>query len=590
MPDFYPLLRRAVDGLDDRSPAGRQIVYHRARTAFAKASAAGAMTEGEMGAHRAELDEDIDRLETEFAVSDEFAVAIQAMLPHAGLFAEAVDHPAPTEAVAPAPTRGQSPRQLAMNTVAGAAGNIVKIGIQLVMLPVMAHLLGPAEFGLYALALPTVSFFLVLADGGMGLSLAREDENASVVWSTAFWVLLATGLVLAAIVTGWGVVLAGLAGEPRLIGIMAFLSTSFPLITLAVLPSARLTRRGNLVIYAVTDVASTSVGAAVAVGLAASGAGAWSLAAQYVCGFLIRSLILNAVAFARPTRAFDLATLRPHLSTGSSVLGSRLADFASRLVENLVFGRTFGAAALGTYTFANQSSRFLCEAASNPLWAALYAQALHEDRHAIAALHGKLSRLLALVLFPAALLLAASGPQLVEVFLGEKWATAGHFLQILVPFYALNVVGSLSSAILLAHGRNATTFWIMSGNSIGRILAVCLGPWIGAIGVAVGVSLSNVCYAVAMLVAPSRTTGSSPWRLIGGLVRPAAASLLGASLCLGFINSRPASLTWMLISLLLGAAAYLMAMVLLEGDGLRSDLQAILDMARRRPAKPAKES
>ncbi len=44
-------------------------------------------------------------------------------------------------------------RRLAVNILAGGGANLVKIVLQLVMLPLMARLLGPTEFAVYALAL-----------------------------------------------------------------------------------------------------------------------------------------------------------------------------------------------------------------------------------------------------------------------------------------------------------------------------------------------------------------------------------------------------------------------------------------------------
>ncbi len=104
---------------------------------------------------------------------------------------------------------------LAFNALAGSAANVAKIGVQLVMLPLMAHLLGPSEFGLYALALPTVSFCMILADGGLAASLAREPLESVLVWSTSFWLVLAVGVALSVSVIGWGYVLAALSHEPR---------------------------------------------------------------------------------------------------------------------------------------------------------------------------------------------------------------------------------------------------------------------------------------------------------------------------------------------------------------------------------------
>jgi len=86
---------------------------------------------------------------------------------------------------------------MAFGAIAGGVVNILKAVLQLLLLPVMARLLGPNEFGLYALALPTISLVTLLADGGLGNTLVREEESSTLVWSSAYWALLFMGISLA---------------------------------------------------------------------------------------------------------------------------------------------------------------------------------------------------------------------------------------------------------------------------------------------------------------------------------------------------------------------------------------------------------
>ncbi len=477
-------------------------------------------------------------------------------------------------------------RQLAFNAAAGGMANAVKIVIQLIMLPLMAHLLGPAEFGLYALALPTVSLFSSLADGGLGTSLAREGDDDPVVWSTAFWVVLGLGVVLTALVSSWGAILSVLSHEPRLAGLMGFLSLSLFLISTSILPSARLTRQGRLGIFAGADVVSTTIGAVVAVVLAARGEGAWSLAVQYVTGFLIRAIILNGVAFARPTLQFRLSSLRGHLSTGSAMLGSRLAEFAGRLLENLFYQRIFGASGLGTYTFANQAPRFICEAASNPLWAALYAHALHESPERVAALHKRLVHLLAAVVFPVAFLLSASAHTVLALLLGPKWSATADLLQVLVPFYALYVVASQSGAILVANGRSWTLFWCMAGLAAGRDLAVLAGYVVSPVAVAFLIGGCYVIFTTVMVRAPARFGGTHPGAVLTSVATAVGASVAAGVLCHLVLAPHAGEAGWLVVSLAAGTLLYAVLMILFDGRRLRGELSAVRALVRRRGTPP----
>ncbi len=320
-----------------------------------------------------------------------------------------------------AETRGDS-RQFAINVLAGGGVNVVKIILQLFMLPLMAHLLGPAEFGVYALALPTVAFFMTLADGGLGASLAREPLESKDVWSTAFWLVLIVGISLSAVLSGWGIVLAQLSHEPRVASVMALLSISFLFVTSAVLPLARLTRERRLVVISGADLAGNLTGAAIAVTLAFSGAGAMSLAVQYVVTFFVRSIILNLVAFVPPSRIFRLSALTSHISTGSSLVCSRLADFSGRLAENLIFSRMFGRRPSAP-TLRQPSAAFHVRSGVGTGLGLLYAHALRETDAQIEQLHTKLVHLLALLLSPMAFLASAAVPGLILIILGRPGRT-----------------------------------------------------------------------------------------------------------------------------------------------------------------------
>jgi O-antigen/teichoic acid export membrane protein len=490
----------------------------------------------------------------------------------------------PTPSTDAARPVGGSRRRVAKNLGASGAVSFAKVGIQLILLPVMAHLLGPSEFGLYALALPAVLFFMVIADGGLGISLAREDESNTLVWSTAFWALLGIGIILAGVVALWGIVLAGLAHQPRLSTIMGILSITFVFVALSVVPAARLTRRGNLVTSSGADLTGTIIGAVTAVTLASLGMGALSLAFQSVCSSATRTLILNVVAYKRPSWQFQFSTIRHHISTGSYLISGRLVDFACRFTENLLIGRFFGPAALGTYTFGNQVPRFVNEAVSNPTWTVFYAQALHETPSSLASLYYRLSRLMALATFPAAFILSASAPQVLMLFLDPKWADAAVFIQILAPSYALYAVSTLSGAVLLADGHNKGFLATFALSSFGRVLAASSGIWLSPIGVVWAIFVSNLVYAAVMILIGARLMAFTPLNLVRALIPPIAASAVGAVLCYVALHLQNTTFAGTIASIALGVVGFLVMLIILQGPTLKADLLTLKRMVIRSPS------
>jgi O-antigen/teichoic acid export membrane protein len=468
-----------------------------------------------------------------------------------------------------------SGRKIAIGAMASGVVNILKVVIQLVLLPVMARLLGPEEFGLYALALPTVSLVGLLADGGLGGTLAREQESSSLVWSSAFWALLVLGATLALGSAGFGIFLGYLAQQPRLPGMIALLSLSLVFLTVSVVPAARLTRRKNLGVGAAADLVSTVVGALVALVMAWFGAGAWSLAVQYVVTYAIRAALLNFSAFHFPRPEFSFSALRPHLMSGGIMIASRLSEYAGRVTENFLMDRIFGTALLGNYTFANQVSKFATDSAANVVWAALYVQALTGERDKIVVLHRKLCRLLGVTLFPTMFLAAAAAPELIDLLLGPKWMDLSFFLRILLPLYSLSVICSQSAPILLAYGRFDIQFWCMVGLSLGRVIAVLAGVWVGLVGAVYMIVVVTLLFCVAMLVIPTETTGCKPWPMLRGLISPAISSLIAVGVFLVMIKMHTSGAVWTFTCLGAGMLSYAASMLLIDRKNLTEDLVTV---------------
>lgn len=473
-----------------------------------------------------------------------------------------------------------SSRKLALGAVASGTVSLIKVGVQLLLLPVMARLLGPQEFGIYALALPTVAFVALLADGGLGATLAREPESSLLVWSSAFWFLLLTGVILAAAATLFGMVLAHVVQQPRVAPMIALLSLSLVFLVLSVPAGARLTRRRHLGIGAAIELAANLAGAAVAVTLAMKGAGAWSLVAQFLSTYAIRAIALNITAFKMPAFEFSLSAIRPHMASGGLLVGTRICEYLGRVGENVLIDRFFGTALLGGYTFANQVSRFASETVGNVSWATLYVQALTSDRASVVDIHRRLCRMLAATLFPATFLAAVAAPELIDWLLGPKWIELAFMLRVFLPMSALSIIAVQVGPILLTIDRFEIHFWCSVGLGVGRVLVVCAGPWIGWTGVVYGLACVTVLHFAALVTIAAPSTGCRPLPMLRGLVGPAISSGVAAITSLILLRLFSSSHALTLVSLTLGVAIFVASMFVIDRKSLRDDWNIVRQIMR----------
>lgn len=571
--EFLTIIGSAVDTLDGSTRSERNVVYGHARTTIAESLTGQSEVDLQRRAFAlAELERAIADIEIERQERESYRLRkSQDLAPD--LVPEIAGAPAP-ELNTTAPAKGQDRTKLFLRNVgAGSTVSLVKIGLQLALLPVMAHLLGPKEFGIYGLTVPVVVFLATIADGGVGLSLAKDKTNAPEVWSTAFWVLMASGLTLAVILNIAGYLLAAASSEPQLQTLMLILSLGFPFLTASVLPAARLTRSGDLVTYAFADFTATAISAVCAVTLGWLGFGAKSLAWQYAIGYIIRAIIFNARAFERPSFVFKPSAITVHLSSGGILMGGRISDLICRLVENLLFGNNFGAATLGAYNFANQVPRFLFEAFSNPSWSALYAHSISEKHAQLLKVYYKVCRFMAFVTFPTAAVLTAASPNVMALMLGPNWGQAGTFLQILAPGYALSTTASVSTALLLALNANFTFLITTLGLGLARVTAVAAGTYLDPWQSVALVTCANVVYAAALFSCVKRVAGGQIGTIVRELFGSFVASCAAGAICWGVIHLAGDGIGTLVAAILTAAVSYLAIMFVADRKNILSEIE-----------------
>ncbi len=480
---------------------------------------------------------------------------------------------------------GGSHRRLAFGTMLMGASNIVKVAVQLVTLPLLARLLGPTEYGLYGLAMPAVFLMLMIADSGLGQSLARESEANIKVWSSAFWFLLASGAVLAIGVSGSSFVFADIAHQPRLPPIMMSLSICLIFLTLAVPGNARLTRQGRLGVNSIGEALGNVVGAGVAIVMAIKGAGTWSLVVQTLLTYAIRTGFIMVAAPFLPRMHFAIADLKSHLAMGGSILGTRLTDTGGRTIETTLIARLISTNFVGAYSFANQAPRFICESVSNPLWALLYTQAIRADDDASALKsYAVVVRIFGVLVFPVVVLIAAQGHNVIHYLLGDRWLSAVFIMQILLVTYALNLAGTLGGALLYAKGRTDIQFRIMVESVCLRILFVAAVPWIGIAGMAAGFGIANIFVFLRGMFAVTGYFKIAPMPYFKAMAGPAAASVMAGAVCWFAALRLPAGAGWMVADIAGSFMIFCIIFVLIERGQVQQDFFALRNLLKNKRA------
>ena len=111
--------------------------------------------------------------------------------------------------------------------------------------------------------------------------------------------------------------------------------------------------------------------------------------------------------------------------------------------------------------------------------------------------------------------------------------------------------------------------------SVGRVVSLILGLWIGLAGALACVGASMLVYCVAMLIFPAKVTRSEPLAVLGGLIRPTVCSAVAIVTYLLILSGTSGSLVWTIVGLAAGLTAYVLCMLVIDRKGLNADLAMV---------------
>ncbi|RAK50702.1 oligosaccharide flippase family protein [Phenylobacterium deserti] len=502
----------------------------------------------------------------------------------------AAGHSAPGAAAKPARTRAQ---RTSLGALALSASSALRLTLQFAMLPVLARLVGPTEYGLVALAMPFILLANVVADGGMSYALGRRREASPTLESTVFWLGGAIGLTLALICCAIAYPLSALLDQPRLPGLLIALSPVLLLNSLTPVSNGRIIREGRFAVFAAGDCLSAVVAAATALTAAMNGAGAWSLVAQQLALWITKFVWVTWKGGATIRRDFHFAEAKPLLIFGFSTIGAMLSDFAARNLDTLIIGGVLGATSLGFYSMAYQIIRVPDMLIVGPLYLYIFTavsrtgsggrpEAIHEL--ALASV-----RLSAAGLMPLFVGLALVADLAVSVVLGSKWLGAIPSLQLLGGAgFAIGMCAMMATN-LMGRGRAGLQFRLSLLLATTTVLTVAGSARFGLGIVSATLSLGLLSVMTIYAFCLARDLKMPFARLASGFV-PAAvgcAAMAGAVLLARRELAQAPPLLELLAMIVLGALAYAGALWLVAGRRLIGDVRAF---ARAQADKPTQEA
>lgn len=468
-------------------------------------------------------------------------------------------------------------------------GQWLRFAIQLGSMAALARLLEPGDFGVVSMVMAIAGIATLIGDFGLSMASIQSKELSNTQRSNLFWINAALGALLGGVVFMAAGPLAAFYGRPELVAVTQSLATVFLLNALAAQFRAEASRRLQFRWLAFSDVAAQLIAMVVAIQLALTGFGYWSLVAQQVTVAAVNlpTLVLAARWLpGLPTRHAGMGTL---LQFGANTAAVQLVNYLSSNVDSILIGRLYGPTALGLYDRAFQMFRLpLMQVAAPMTRVAFPILSRIDDDPTFDRYIQRAQMLVAYVMGGAFFVAILMADPLVEIVLGPGWDTSKTIFRILAVGGIFQSISYTYYWVFLAKAKTGVQ---LRFSLIARSLMVALmiaGTIWGPLGVAVGSSLGLACNWLILTSLAIPKTGVATRGLVQAALRPVAilAGMVGSAWVLSMSVPRPSG-PWAELAVMATAIILCGLLVLAACRPARSDLVALwqtVGKIRRSPA------
>lgn len=247
--------------------------------------------------------------------------------------------------------QGQLRRRGARALGWGAAGSAIKVLLSIAVQATLARLLGPGEFGLFAIGIVVLGVASFFSDVGLATHLIQRDQvddrevSFVLAWNLTISVSIAAVLVGAA---GW---IAEAFQKPETVTVIRTLALVLSINAFAAISVALLRRALDYRSIQLAEIAGYIFGfGMVGIGLASSPWSSWAL----VGAFVSQAAATAAIVYSRTRHTLRLrwrsGDANAFANFGAAIMATNLVNWYVSSLDKLLIGRAHAESTMGLYT------------------------------------------------------------------------------------------------------------------------------------------------------------------------------------------------------------------------------------------------
>jgi len=444
---------------------------------------------------------------------------------------------------------------------------------------IVMRLLAPADFGIAALAVITLSYLGQITGFGIQRAVVTLRDLTSEQLAQLNAVSFGLGVLCFTLAALFAWPFAAFFKMPPLAPLLIVACSSLVPLGLQTVSTGLLTRNMRFRLLSLLGAASTLVSSIVTLGAAFAGFGYWALVLGNLISTIARAIVVLWIVPCRLAWP-DFRTIREPLRFCRSLVVSTFAFYSYEQTDNLVVGKVLGQATLGLYGAAWELANVPLEKLVTVLVTVVpsYLAAVQNQPAALRRYLRVLTEIIALAAFPATIGLALVAHEMVPVVFGHKWDGMIAPLEVLLFYAGFRSIVALLAKVLIAVGNARYVMWNDLAALVILPIAFYIGSYHGTVGVAWGWVLA---YPLIALPLYRKTFQAIDMKIAEYLraVLPALEGSLAMVVCVEFLRATMPPTQTLVVRLGLevatGALSYAGVLMLLHKKRMLMLIQAL---------------
>ena len=382
----------------------------------------------------------------------------------------------------------------------------------LIRLVIIARLLSPSDYGLFGIALLTISVIDTFTQTGIQSALIQKKKNTDTYLDTAWTMSLARGFVLFLIILGTAPFSASFFHSDAAQSIIRVIAVTVLLqgvSNIGMIYFVKNLRFDKLFLY---ELCGTFAEFAVAITSAFLLRNVWALVYGLLARNIVQCIISYLISPNKPHISFEKEKAKELFTYGKWILGSGILSFLFSQGDDIFVGKFLGITALGLYQMAYRISYLphteitsVISTVSFPIYSKLQGNT-EQLRKAFL----KVLFLVVLVVLPVSGGMFFIAHDFTSLFLGQQWLPMVPAFKILALYNLVLCIGAVAGTLFQGVGKPKMTTQLQFINVV--LLAILIYPltlrW-GIAGTALAVLLQVIPVNILAIYLASRLVGSS---------------------------------------------------------------------------------